>query len=252
MTTQAKPTSRERLLNAAATLTYREGVNIGVEALCKAAGVSKRSMYQLFESKDDLLAASLEQRTSTYVATLLPAADDGRSPRERILPGRTDRAQGSEPPREPGRPPGQGESDRLLPRRGRAGRGARSRPAGPAAQPGLRRCQRTGRHRRRQPDGAGRADRHHPARRGGHALTHQVSRRLAPESPSGGTGPRRRSRASRSAARKGSSWPGGRAHRPPAALENHPRTQPPSARPSRWAIRGRTRPSRWSHRREQL
>jgi AcrR family transcriptional regulator len=85
MTTQAKPTSRERLLNAAATLTYREGVNIGVEALCKAAGVSKRSMYQLFESKDDLLAASLEQRTSTYVAALLPAADDGRSSRERIL-----------------------------------------------------------------------------------------------------------------------------------------------------------------------
>ena len=85
MTTEAKPSPRERLLNAAATLTYRDGVGIGVEALCKAAGVSKRSMYQLFESKDELLAASLEQRTSAYVATLLPAPDDGRSPRERIL-----------------------------------------------------------------------------------------------------------------------------------------------------------------------
>ncbi|MET9759423.1 TetR/AcrR family transcriptional regulator [Streptomyces sp. NPDC006372] len=85
MTTAAKPSSRERLLEAAATLTYRDGVNIGVEALCKAAGVSKRSMYQLFESKDELLAASLEQRASAYVATLLPAAGDGRSPRERIL-----------------------------------------------------------------------------------------------------------------------------------------------------------------------
>jgi AcrR family transcriptional regulator len=85
MTTEAKPSPRERLLNAAAALTYRSGVNIGVEALCKAAGVSKRSMYQLFESKDELLAASLEQRTSAYVATLLPAADDDRSPRERIL-----------------------------------------------------------------------------------------------------------------------------------------------------------------------
>jgi AcrR family transcriptional regulator len=85
MTTKAKPSSRERLLNAAATLTYRDGVGIGVEALCKAAGVSKRSMYQLFESKDELLAASLEQRTSDYVATLLPATDDGRSPRERIM-----------------------------------------------------------------------------------------------------------------------------------------------------------------------
>ncbi|MDQ1049283.1 TetR/AcrR family transcriptional regulator [Streptomyces sp. V4I2] len=85
MTTNVKPSPRERLLEAAATLTYRGGVGIGVEALCKAAGVSKRSMYQLFDSKDELLAASLEQRTSAYVTALLPAADDGRSPRERIL-----------------------------------------------------------------------------------------------------------------------------------------------------------------------
>ncbi|KKD03888.1 TetR/AcrR family transcriptional regulator [Streptomyces sp. WM6386] len=85
MTTEVKQSPRERLLEAAATLTYRDGVGIGVEALCKAAGVSKRSMYQLFESKDELLAASLERRTSAYVSTLLPAADDDRSPRERLL-----------------------------------------------------------------------------------------------------------------------------------------------------------------------
>jgi AcrR family transcriptional regulator len=85
MTTEVKPTSRERLLEAAATLTYQDGVNVGVDALCKAAGVSKRSMYQLFESKDDLLAASLKERTAVFVAGLLPPAADGRSPRERIL-----------------------------------------------------------------------------------------------------------------------------------------------------------------------
>ncbi|MFF1444619.1 TetR/AcrR family transcriptional regulator [Streptomyces sp. NPDC058295] len=85
MTTDAKSSPRERLLEAAATLTYRDGVAIGVDALCKAAGVSKRSMYQLFESKDELLAASLEERASAYVATLLPEADDNRSPHERIM-----------------------------------------------------------------------------------------------------------------------------------------------------------------------
>ncbi|MFE9806754.1 TetR/AcrR family transcriptional regulator [Streptomyces sp. NPDC005548] len=85
MTTEAKSTSRERLLEATATLTYQDGVNVGVDALCKAAGVSKRSMYQLFHSKDDLLAACLEERTAPFVATLLPPADDGRSARERIL-----------------------------------------------------------------------------------------------------------------------------------------------------------------------
>ncbi|WP_316765897.1 TetR/AcrR family transcriptional regulator [Streptomyces sasae] len=85
MTTEVKPSTRERLLEAAATLTYRDGVGIGVEALCRAAGVSKRSLYQLFESKDELLAASLGERASVFAAGLLPAADDGRSPRERIL-----------------------------------------------------------------------------------------------------------------------------------------------------------------------
>ncbi|MFD3842378.1 TetR/AcrR family transcriptional regulator [Streptomyces sp. NPDC058642] len=85
MTTVVKPSARERLLEAAATLTYRDGVGIGVEALCKAAGVSKRSMYQLFASKDELLAASLGERASAFAAGFLPGADDGRSPRERIL-----------------------------------------------------------------------------------------------------------------------------------------------------------------------
>ncbi|MFG3340709.1 TetR/AcrR family transcriptional regulator [Glycomyces sp. NPDC048151] len=84
MTTDLKPNSRDRLLEAAAALTYREGVGIGIEALCKAAGVSKRSMYQLFASKGELLAASLERRSAAYVAGLLPP-DEKDAPRERIL-----------------------------------------------------------------------------------------------------------------------------------------------------------------------
>jgi AcrR family transcriptional regulator len=85
MTTEVKPSPRERLLDAAAALAYERGVGIGIDALCKAAGVSKRSMYQLFESKDELLAASLERGAADYAAWLLPAADDGRSQRARIL-----------------------------------------------------------------------------------------------------------------------------------------------------------------------
>ncbi|MFD8383021.1 TetR/AcrR family transcriptional regulator [Streptomyces sp. NPDC059679] len=86
MTTDTtKTSSRDRLLDAAATLAYLDGVGVGVEALCKAAGVSKRSMYQLFESKDELLAASLERRAAGFAARFLPGADDARTPRERIL-----------------------------------------------------------------------------------------------------------------------------------------------------------------------
>jgi len=83
MTTQASP--RERLLDAAGELFYLGGVNVGVETLCKAAGVSKKSMYQLFRSKDEVIAESLARRGPSYQALLLPADDDGRTPRERML-----------------------------------------------------------------------------------------------------------------------------------------------------------------------
>ncbi|TDD46955.1 TetR/AcrR family transcriptional regulator [Nonomuraea terrae] len=85
-TTQAAPAStRDRLLDTAAELFYRDGIGVGVEVLCRAAGVSKRSMYQLFGSKDEVVAASLERRLPASEAFLLPPADDDRPPRARIL-----------------------------------------------------------------------------------------------------------------------------------------------------------------------
>jgi AcrR family transcriptional regulator len=83
MTTPATP--RERLLDAAGELFYRDGVNIGVDALCKAAGVSKKSMYQLFRSKDELIAESLASHGPAYQRMLEPGPEDGTTPRERIL-----------------------------------------------------------------------------------------------------------------------------------------------------------------------
>ncbi|MEU6140394.1 TetR/AcrR family transcriptional regulator [Streptomyces sp. NPDC047081] len=85
MTTTDKASTRDRLLDAAAELFYRDGVSIGVEALCRTAGVSKRSMYQLFASKDEVLAASLERRAPGYAAQLTPGPQDAGTPRERIL-----------------------------------------------------------------------------------------------------------------------------------------------------------------------
>ncbi len=83
MTTQATP--RDRLLDAAGELFYSDGVNIGVDALCKAAGVSKKSMYQLFRSKDELIAESLANVGPSYQRLLEPGLDEGGTPRERIL-----------------------------------------------------------------------------------------------------------------------------------------------------------------------
>ncbi|MFI1832744.1 TetR/AcrR family transcriptional regulator [Streptomyces olivaceoviridis] len=85
MTSTQKASPRDRLLDAAARLSYRDGVSIGIEALCREAGVSKRSMYQLFESKDDMLAASLERRMPAYQARLTHPDPASATPRERIL-----------------------------------------------------------------------------------------------------------------------------------------------------------------------
>ncbi|MFJ7074005.1 TetR/AcrR family transcriptional regulator [Streptomyces sp. NPDC098781] len=85
MATTDKTSTRDRLLDAAGELFYREGVSIGVEALCRTAGVSKRSMYQLFTSKDEVLAASLARRLPAYEAQLVPDALEAATPRERIL-----------------------------------------------------------------------------------------------------------------------------------------------------------------------
>ncbi|MER5940468.1 TetR/AcrR family transcriptional regulator [Streptomyces sp. NPDC001928] len=85
MATTDKASTRDRLLDAAAELFYREGVSIGVEALCRTAGVSKRSMYQLFASKDEVLAASLARQLPDYETQLAPDSQGAGTPRERIL-----------------------------------------------------------------------------------------------------------------------------------------------------------------------
>ncbi|WP_328420297.1 TetR/AcrR family transcriptional regulator [Streptomyces sp. NBC_00443] len=85
MATTDKASTKDRLLDAASELFYRDGVSVGVEALCRTAGVSKRSMYQLFASKDEVLAASLARRLPAYEALLAPGSQDAGTPRERIL-----------------------------------------------------------------------------------------------------------------------------------------------------------------------
>ncbi|MFC4031952.1 TetR/AcrR family transcriptional regulator [Streptomyces polygonati] len=83
--TTVEGSQRERLLNAAVDLFYREGVDVAASALCRSAGISKKSMYQLFESKNALLAAALERRIVTDAAFLLPPRDFSPSPRARLL-----------------------------------------------------------------------------------------------------------------------------------------------------------------------
>jgi AcrR family transcriptional regulator len=55
--------ARERILATANELFYREGVRaIGVDTVVERSGVSKTSLYRLFESKDALIAAFAAER----------------------------------------------------------------------------------------------------------------------------------------------------------------------------------------------
>ena len=60
---------RERLLDTAADLFYREGVRaVGVDLVVERTGVAKTSLYRHFPSKDDLVAAVLERDDRNYWA----------------------------------------------------------------------------------------------------------------------------------------------------------------------------------------
>lgn len=57
-----KPT-REKIVDAAAKLFYREGIRaVSVDAVAETAGVTKKTLYYHFRSKDDLIGEYLASR----------------------------------------------------------------------------------------------------------------------------------------------------------------------------------------------
>jgi AcrR family transcriptional regulator len=79
--------ARARILAAARELFRRRGINAtGVAELCAAAHVSKRTLYQHFESKDALVVAYLAQlaRDRTYPPERVLSRTD-LAPRARLL-----------------------------------------------------------------------------------------------------------------------------------------------------------------------
>jgi AcrR family transcriptional regulator len=60
-----EPGVRDRLLNAADRLFYREGVRaVGIDRLLAEADAAKASLYQHFGCKDQLVASYLERKTA--------------------------------------------------------------------------------------------------------------------------------------------------------------------------------------------
>jgi AcrR family transcriptional regulator len=62
-------TTRERIVTAAGKLFYGEGIrSVSMDAVAEKAGVTKRTLYYHFTSKDDLVAAYLHGRDQPNLA----------------------------------------------------------------------------------------------------------------------------------------------------------------------------------------
>src|SRR5690242_9232625 len=78
--------ARERLASAAAKLFYRNGINAtGVEAVIQHANVSKRTLYQHFSSKTELVENYLRALDESGTPMERPLGRPDLSPRERLL-----------------------------------------------------------------------------------------------------------------------------------------------------------------------
>ncbi len=82
----ARPSKREDVLEAADRCFYEHGIAAtGVDAIAEAAGVSKRTLYNHFPSKDDLLEHYLSWREDRWRARLARDLEDVADPVDRIL-----------------------------------------------------------------------------------------------------------------------------------------------------------------------
>ncbi|MBI3436476.1 MAG: TetR/AcrR family transcriptional regulator [Proteobacteria bacterium] len=75
--TQAPLTTRELIIAAAVDLFYGEGVRgVSMDAIAARAGVTKRTLYYHFVSKDELVAAYLAARDQPTLATFMRWLDE--------------------------------------------------------------------------------------------------------------------------------------------------------------------------------
>jgi AcrR family transcriptional regulator len=67
---------RERILETADRLFYSQGIRaVGVDTVAAEIGISKRTLYNYFPSKDELIVAYLQRRLRPMPASNLPPAE---------------------------------------------------------------------------------------------------------------------------------------------------------------------------------
>ncbi|MFD4401930.1 TetR/AcrR family transcriptional regulator [Nocardia sp. NPDC058499] len=76
----------QRILDTAAELFYTRGIHaVGVDTIAAESGVTKRTLYDRFGSKDGLLVTYLEQRDRRWRTLIEARLTDRTDPVERVL-----------------------------------------------------------------------------------------------------------------------------------------------------------------------
>jgi len=85
MTTTTTDT-RDKILATAEQLIYQHGIHAtGMDLLVKTSGVSRKSIYRYFATKDEVAAAALNARDVRWMAWFSSESDKAETPQARIL-----------------------------------------------------------------------------------------------------------------------------------------------------------------------
>ena len=62
---------RQQLIDTALMLFYNKGINtVGINEILQVSGVAKKTLYNHFESKEELIIAALEQKHNNFITWL--------------------------------------------------------------------------------------------------------------------------------------------------------------------------------------
>src|SRR6266508_4830585 len=82
--TRSVRSARDRILDTASELFYRDGYQaVGIDTIIARSGVAKMTLYRHFRSKDDLIAAYLEDANQQFWTWFEAALGQG-NPREQL------------------------------------------------------------------------------------------------------------------------------------------------------------------------
>ncbi len=82
---QPERSARDRILDTASTLFYRDGYHaVGIDTIIALSGVAKMTLYRHFGSKDELIEAYLERCNTEYWVWLNAEIEGISDPKERL------------------------------------------------------------------------------------------------------------------------------------------------------------------------